>query len=65
MVRQALAELDQWEVQAKFMLIPHTDSHDKSVFLVKDFKEILNKVKKNLLNLEIYKYNYNFMVLDW
>lgn len=44
MVRQALGELDQWEVQAKFVLNEQTDSHNKTIFLIKEFKEILSKV---------------------
>lgn len=44
MVRQALAELDSWEVQSKFILIEQQDSLGKSLTVVKDFKELLNKV---------------------
>lgn len=43
-VRQALAELDQWDVQARFILNPHKNSRGKDILLVKDFKEVLNKV---------------------
>ncbi|XP_018579489.1 cytoplasmic dynein 2 heavy chain 1 [Anoplophora glabripennis] len=46
-VRQALAELDQWDVQARFVLNPHKDSRDKDILLVKDFKEVLNKIGDN------------------
>lgn len=45
-VRQALAELDQWDVQARFILNPHKDSKGKDILLVKDFKEILNRVSE-------------------
>lgn len=43
-VRQALAELDQWEVQTRFTLLSHVDSRHSTVLLIKDYKEILNKV---------------------
>lgn len=43
-VRQALVELDQWEVLARFTLLSHTDSQSNSIMLIKDFKDILNKV---------------------
>ncbi|KAJ8913453.1 hypothetical protein NQ315_013832 [Exocentrus adspersus] len=46
-VRQALAELDQWDVQARFILNPQKDSKGKEILLVKDFKEILNKIGDN------------------
>lgn len=44
-VRQALAELDQWEVQTRFSLSQHTDSKKNTINLIKDFKDILNKVR--------------------
>lgn len=43
-VRQALAELDQWDMQAHFVLFEHNDSKGVNILLIKDFKEILNKV---------------------
>ncbi|XP_017783105.1 PREDICTED: cytoplasmic dynein 2 heavy chain 1 [Nicrophorus vespilloides] len=46
-VRQALAELEQWDVQARFQLAPHLDSHGKEILLIKDFKEILNRIGDN------------------
>mgnify|MGYP005984686491 CR=1 FL=1 len=49
MVRQVLAELDQWDVQARFILTVHTNSRGKNVKLGKDFKEILSNVStKNI-----------------
>lgn len=45
MIRQALGELDIWEVEAKFVLTEHKDSQGLSVMLIKDFKDILNKVQ--------------------
>ncbi|KAK9876588.1 hypothetical protein WA026_013968 [Henosepilachna vigintioctopunctata] len=43
-VRQALAELDSWEVQARFILFEHSDSFGKKIMVIKDFKELLNKI---------------------
>lgn len=43
-VRQALAELDQWGFQAELKIFNHTDSLGNSVTLIKEFQEILNKV---------------------
>lgn len=42
-----MAELDQWDVQARFILTPHNDSRKKTIMLVKDFKEILSKIGDN------------------
>ncbi|XP_074038391.1 dynein cytoplasmic heavy chain beethoven [Leptinotarsa decemlineata] len=46
-VKQALAELDQWDVLCRFVVSGHKDSRDKNMFLIKDFKEILNKIGDN------------------
>lgn len=43
-VRQALSELEQWEVQTRFILTEHQDSQRTTIMLIKDFKDILNKV---------------------
>ncbi|XP_044749353.1 cytoplasmic dynein 2 heavy chain 1 [Coccinella septempunctata] len=43
-VRQALAELDSWEVQSKFILTTQVDSLGNSITVIKDFKELLNKI---------------------
>jgi hypothetical protein len=45
-IRQALSELDVWEVEAKFSFIGHQASTGEEVPLIKDWKDILNKVKK-------------------
>lgn len=44
-VRQALSELDQWGIQAEMKIFNHTDSMGNSVTLIKEFHEILNKVR--------------------
>ncbi|KAK5644080.1 hypothetical protein RI129_007925 [Pyrocoelia pectoralis] len=46
-VRQALAELDHWDVQCRFVLTEHQDCNGTTVMLIKDFKEILNKIGDN------------------
>ncbi|GJQ81470.1 btv [Trypoxylus dichotomus] len=46
-VRQALAELNHWEVQSHFALADHLDCKKRNIFLIKDFKEILNKIGDN------------------
>lgn len=44
-VRQALTELDQWGVQAELKTFNHIDSSSNSVTIIKDFQEVLNKVR--------------------
>lgn len=46
-VRQALSELDQWDVHTRFVFTSHVDSGNKEVMVVKEFKEILNKIGDN------------------
>lgn len=48
-IRQALAELDMWEVEAKLQFMTQRDSKGREIFLIKDFKDILSKV-----NLKFY-----------
>lgn len=43
-IRQALSELNTWEIEAKFTLFEHADTQGKKLMLVQDFKEILSKV---------------------
>lgn len=45
LVRQALAELEQWELESHWTLVQHVDSSGIQLFIIKEFKEILNKVK--------------------
>lgn len=44
LVRQALAELEQWETESHWTLAQHFDSNGIQLFIVKEFKELLNKV---------------------
>ncbi|XP_069679211.1 cytoplasmic dynein 2 heavy chain 1 isoform X2 [Periplaneta americana] len=59
-IRQALGELDIWEVEAKFLLTEHKDSQGQSVMLIKDFKDILNKVGDNQCLLQSIKNSPNY-----
>jgi len=43
-IRQALSELNTWEIEAKFVLFEHENTQGKKIMLVQDFKEILSKV---------------------
>lgn len=61
MVRQALNELDQWEVQTFFTLTDHVDSQKNPIKLIKDYKEILNKVRCFLVKTTFIK---NFFFLQ-
>ncbi|PSN45380.1 Cytoplasmic dynein 2 heavy chain 1 [Blattella germanica] len=59
-IRQALGELDIWEVEAKFILTEHSDSQGQTVMLIKDFKDILNKVGDNQCLLQSVKNSPNY-----
>nr|XP_022905741.1 cytoplasmic dynein 2 heavy chain 1 [Onthophagus taurus] len=59
-VRQALAELDQWEVQSRFILTEHLDVNKQPVYLIKDFKEILNRIGDNQSLLQSVKNSADF-----
>ena len=52
-IRQALSELDVWEVEAKFSFIGHQASTGEEVPLIKDWKDILNKVKKYFIDIKL------------
>jgi dynein heavy chain 2 len=43
-IRQALNELDIWEVEAKFAFTEHLTSAGETIPLIKDWKDVLNKV---------------------
>ena len=48
-IRQALNELDVWEVEAKFSFVDHQTSVGEIVPLIKDWKDTLNKVRMFIL----------------
>ncbi|TRY75069.1 hypothetical protein TCAL_08574 [Tigriopus californicus] len=43
-IRQALSELDVWEVEAKFSFLDHQTSTGQQVPLIREWKDVLNKV---------------------
>lgn len=59
-IRQALTELDVWEVEARFELVDHTDSRSNKIKLLKDFKSIMNKVGDNQCLLQSIKNSPNY-----
>lgn len=54
-VVQALSELEQWGVTAILKTIQQIDSNGQSVTLIKDFREILNKIGDNQCLLQAAK----------
>ena len=54
-IRQALSELDVWEVEAKFTFTDHVASTGENVPLIKDWKDVLNKVGDNQVLLQSIK----------
>ncbi|KAH1021193.1 hypothetical protein HUJ04_010735 [Dendroctonus ponderosae] len=58
-IRQALKEIDQWEVQTKFLLTNHADCHGKPIALIKEFKDILNTVIIKEILLQSLKHSSN------
>jgi dynein heavy chain 2, cytosolic len=47
LVRQALSELEQWELETRWSLSQHVDSAGAQLCLIKEYKELLNKVSSN------------------
>ncbi|KAG1684369.1 Cytoplasmic dynein 2 heavy chain 1 [Nymphon striatum] len=63
-IREALNELDLWGAKARFNLTEFEDSNHNSVMLIKDWKDILNKVGDNQCLLQSLKdtpYYQNFV----
>ena len=54
-IREALSELDVWEVEAKFAFVDHQSSQGDSVSIIKDWKDVLNKVGDNQVLLQSIK----------
>ncbi|XP_022236758.1 cytoplasmic dynein 2 heavy chain 1-like [Limulus polyphemus] len=46
-IREALNELDLWGARERFSLTEHEDTHGNKVMLIKDWREVLNKVGDN------------------
>lgn len=63
-IREALNELDLWGAKEKFSLTEFEDSHKSTVMLIKDWKDVLNKVGDNQCLLQSLKdtpYYHHFM----
>ncbi|GIY30539.1 cytoplasmic dynein 2 heavy chain 1 [Caerostris extrusa] len=46
-IREALNELDLWGAKARFSLTEHVDSSGNTIALIKEWKDLLNKVGEN------------------
>lgn len=60
-VKEALDELDVWEVEAKFSFVDHQSSMGDNVSLIKDWKDILNKVGDNQVHLQSIKGDHTYI----
>ncbi|XP_054724974.1 LOW QUALITY PROTEIN: cytoplasmic dynein 2 heavy chain 1-like [Uloborus diversus] len=54
-LREALNELDLWGAKTRFSLLEHQDSSSNTLVLVKDWKDLLNKVGENQCLLQSLK----------
>ena len=54
-IREALSELDVWEIEAKFAFTEHQSSKGENVPLIKEWKDVLNKVGDNQVLLQSIK----------
>ena len=54
-IREAINELDVWEVEAKFTFVDHQSSLGDTVPIIKDWKDVLNKVGDNQVLLQSIK----------
>lgn len=45
-IREALRELELWGAGAVFSLTSYVDSHNKELSIIKDWKDLVNQVKK-------------------
>ena len=57
-----MSELDVWEIDAKFSFLEHQASTGENVPLIKDWKDVLNKVGDNQVLLQSIKGG--FQLLD-
>ena len=48
-IRQALNELDVWEVEARFAFVEHQTSAGDTIHLIKEWKDVLSKVTEETL----------------
>lgn len=64
-IRQALTDLDRWDLTCKFQISSHNDSKGLTVMLVTEFKDILNEVSGFNQPNEISEYEIHSLLLDW
>ena len=50
-IREALRELELWGAGAVFSLTSYVDSHNKELSIIKDWKDLVNQVQKNNLDI--------------
>ena len=46
-IREALRELEMWGTSSTFSLTPYSDSADKEMNVIRDWKELVNQVTMN------------------
>ncbi len=44
-IREAIRELELWGASATFSLADYQDSSDKTIHVIKDWKEVVNQVR--------------------
>ena len=54
-IREALSELDLWEVEAKFAFAEHQATNGDKIPLIKEWKDVVNKVGDNQVLLQSIK----------
>ena len=54
-IREALNELDVWEVEAKFLFAEHQATNGDKIPLIKEWRDVLNKVGDNQVLLQSIK----------
>ena len=54
-IREALSELDVWEIEAKFVFTEHQATNGDKIPLIKEWKDVLNKVGDNQVLLQSIK----------
>ncbi|XP_076274081.1 dynein cytoplasmic heavy chain beethoven isoform X2 [Rhynchophorus ferrugineus] len=63
-VRQAMREIEQWEIRAKFVLFSHKDSRGKDINLIKEYKEVLNAIGDHQILLQSLKNSADFSAFE-
>lgn len=63
-IREALRELELWGAGAVFSLTSYVDSHNKELSIIKDWKDLVNQVQKNLdiLHCHYALFGFNYLL---